>query len=96
MHDEDNCVFIGENKTIDLTVKENKILKLLIQNKGKVVKYEQFCKLLYDDNIDYYFKNCISNKICRLRKKLKGEVEILTVTKIGYKIPANIYNYKKY
>jgi len=93
MHDEDNYVFIGESKIIDLTPKENKILKLLLQNKGKVVTHEQLCKLIYND-IDYYFKQCMKNKIHGLRKKLEGEVDILTVRGIGYKIPVNIYNYK--
>lgn len=93
MHDEDNHIFIGTNRIIDLTVKENKILSLLIHNKGKVVTYEQLCKLIYND-MDYYLKQCMSNKVFKLRKKLKGEVEILTIREIGYKIPTNIYKNK--
>lgn len=48
MHDEDNYIFIGANRVIDLTVKENKILSLLIKNKGKVVTHDQLCKLIYN------------------------------------------------
>lgn len=85
MHDEDNYVFITKNQKIDLTVKENKILKLLIQNKGRVVTHEKLCKLLYND-MDDYLKMCTINKIYRLRKKLKDEVKIITVREVGYKI----------
>lgn len=94
MHDEDNYTFIGKNKTIDLTVKENKILHLLIQNKGEVVTKEQLCRLLYND-IDYYLEECMKIKIFGLRKKLKGEVEIVTIRGVGYKIPMNNYRNKE-
>lgn len=94
MHDEDNYIYVGVNKKIYLTVKENKILSMLIRNKGNVVTYEQLCRLIYND-MDYYFKECIRNKVFYLRKKLKGELEILTIRGIGYKIPTNIM-YKNY
>lgn len=93
MHDEDNYIYVGTDKIIDLTLKENKILSLLIQNKGKVVTHEQLCKLIYND-MDYYLKECMINKVFGLRKKLKGEVEILTIRGVGYKIPANIYKHR--
>lgn len=95
MHDEDNYIFIGTNKTIPLTIRENKILKILIENKGKVVTYQQLCKLIYRET-DYYIKQCILNKMFKLRKKLKGEVEILTIRGVGYKIPTSNYGSKKY
>ncbi len=89
MYDEDNLVFIGKEKVIQLTLKENIILSLLIKNKGKIIKLEEICKLIYKD-IDFYSKNCARNKIYKLRKKLQGEVDIVTVKGIGYKIPLNI------
>lgn len=93
MHDEDNYIYVGTKKIIDLTVKENKILSLLIHNKGRVITHKQLCKLIYGD-IDYYFMECMRNKIFGLRKKLKGEVEILNIRGIGYKIPTSIYKNK--
>lgn len=94
MHDEDNFIYVGANKTIDLTVKENKILSLLIGNKGNVITHKQLCKLIYGD-VDYYFIECMRNKIFGLRKKLKDEVEILNVRGVGYKIVPKTYQYEK-
>ena len=91
MHDEDNYVFVGKNGAIDLTVKENKILQLLIKNKGYVVTHEQICRAIYGD-MDHCYDLCMKQKICKLRKKLKNEVEIITVNQIGYKIPTKPYN----
>ena len=84
MHDEENYRYIGKN-VIDLTVKENKILSLLIQRKGKIVTHKELTILLYGI-FDHYSKLCMMNKMCKLRKKLKGEVEIITRNYIGYTI----------
>lgn len=93
MYDEDNYRFIGKDRIIDLTINENKILLLLMKNKGEVITIEKLCKLIYNDE-GYYLKECIRNKIFRLRRKLAGEVDIVTVIGVGYKILSNIYNYK--
>lgn len=94
MHDEDNYIYVGSEKIIDLTLKENKILSLLIRNKGRVITHEQLCKLIYG-GVDYYFIECIRNKMFFLRKKLKGEVEILNVRGVGYKIISKIYRHEE-
>ncbi len=70
MHDEENRIFATKDGYIKLSCAENEILKALIANKGKVVKFEK--------NPHAYIK--------RLRKKLKGEVEIKTRNVAGYYI----------
>lgn len=70
MHDEENCRYISNKKIIQLTETDSYILKLLLENKGKVVR----------------FKKQPYIQIHRLREKLKGEVNIKTKNKIGYYI----------
>ena len=70
MYDEETCQYICKNKIIDLTKTEGKILAQLIKNKGKVVRF----------NKPQYIN------IHRIRRKLKGELEIITKNTIGYYI----------
>ena len=70
MHDDENFRYIGKNGYIDLTPSENSLLKKLIDNKGKVVKFHKMPYVA----------------IKRLRKRLKGEVEIKNKNGVGYYI----------
>lgn len=83
MHDDENYRYIGNGKIIDLSVYENEILKDLIANKGKVVKYETILLKIYKVNDIKILYNTVTTIISRLRKKLKGEVEIKTKRKVG-------------
>jgi DNA-binding response OmpR family regulator len=81
MHDDEVGIYITKNGYIHLTATENIILKKLIENKGKVaVKLEN----------KYKFKKGFGNStrltISRLRKKLKGEIEIKNKRSRGYYI----------
>lgn len=86
MHDDENYRYIGRGKVIDLSVYENEVLKELIANKGKVVKYETILLKLYEVNDIRILYHALTTIICRLRKKLKGEVEIKTKNKVGFYI----------
>lgn len=87
MHDDENYRFIVGNQYIELTVKENKILKILIENKNRVVTFEQLCMALYNDPLDIYYRSNIALLIRRLRKKLGQNVHIKNKFGIGYTIP---------
>ena len=86
MHDDENFKFYGKKGIIELTIKENIILKKLIKNKGKIVTLKQLCELCYWDNLDACYENSIIQSISRIRKKLKGEVYIENIAKKGYRI----------
>ncbi len=86
MHDEKNCRFITKNKIIDLTITENKILTLLLANKGNIVTHETICLEVYKQKSDYYFRSNIAVIISRLRTKLKGEIKIINKSRLGYYI----------
>lgn len=81
---EDGYIFISNNKYIDLTLIETQILSLLLRNKGTIIRYEDICNQIFKNKIDKYYLESIMSRIYRLRKKLKGEVNIETKSKIGY------------
>lgn len=84
MHDYNNGVYYGKDKIIELTDLENRILNLLIKNKHTVVRHRQIMKRIYKSDEDKELMNTITSNIYRLRKKLKGEVNIKTRRNIGY------------
>lgn len=83
MLDEINCRYIADNKIVELSIAESRILKILIDNKNRVVKYSEISMLLYglEDR-----KGRISARIHSLRKKLNSLLEIKTKISIGYYI----------
>ena len=82
-------VYIGE-KEISLTPTEFAILKILMENNGKVVSSESLFKQIWQD--EYYVKNnnTITVHVRHLREKLGDTLEssrfIKTIWGVGYKI----------
>lgn len=78
-----------KGQQLNLTGAEYEMLKLLIDNKGKVISREQCCQALR--GIDYDFSNrSIDMRISGLRKKLDDNVMpyklIVTIRNQGYKL----------
>lgn len=87
MLDEGREAYIGHDKVILLNKNNFELLKLLLDNKGKIVTMQEIIYTLYGDiKIDSYFKRCIHQRIYLLRKKLAGEIEIFTKCTFGYYI----------
>lgn len=84
MHDFENSIYYCKNRLIKLTKTENRMLDLLLKNKGKVVNYNMISKYLYNSKNYKQFKNAIIITILRLRNKLKDEVEIISKRSVGY------------
>ena len=85
MHDYKNFRYItNANKSIELNYTENEILNILISEKGNIVTYKYLCKHLFNSSNINIYKGILATTICRLRKKLKGEINIVTRIKIGY------------
>lgn len=88
MNLDDYSVTKNGNK-LELTSKEFEILKLLLQNQGKVYTKEQIYSLVWNDN---YFgdENAVNVHISRLRNKIEDNPRepkyIITVWGIGYKL----------
>ena len=83
MHDYDNYKYIGTQKIIDLSKKENELLKILIENKGNIVLTENLLNTLYEKTLSI---RALEQLIHRLRKKLNGEIAIKTRPGFGYGI----------
>jgi DNA-binding response OmpR family regulator len=83
----DACV-VYEGKHIDLTKNELRILQILLDNKGRIVRRDDLMKALWQSDL-YVEENTLTVNVGRLRKKLEenGLTDVI-VTKpgIGYMI----------
>jgi len=81
-----DCSMTIENRKIELTKNEFRILQLLFENKGKIVSREMIMKKLWDS--DYFIDdNTLTVNMTRIRKKLESEGVkdfILTKKGLGY------------
>ncbi|MGM9899025.1 MAG: response regulator transcription factor [Bacilli bacterium] len=83
--DLDKHICYCHNEEIELTVKEFSILKILLENKGKVVSREDILEELWGDT-DGLQSRTVDMHIKSLRKKLNDESLIQTVFGVGYKV----------
>jgi two-component system response regulator protein BraR/BceR len=77
-----------DGKKIDLTRNEYKILKMLMENNGKVVARESLMTMLWETD-SYVDDNTLSVNVTRLRKKLEalGLTDFITTKKgMGYEV----------
>lgn len=78
-----NSTIIKDDRTIDLTRNEYKILKYLIENRGKIVSREDIMECLWESE-SFIDDNTLSVNITRLRTKLEElELKGLIETKRG-------------
>lgn len=77
--------FYVDNKNIDLTRTETKILYYLIENKSQVITKELLFNFVWGIDDEFIDKNTLSVNISRIRNKLKPYDPIETVFGAGYK-----------
>ena len=78
---------LKKDRCIDLTPHECSLLKIMLSNKGKVASYEDIGKEVYgNDSINEFDRANIRMLVHRLKKK---GVNILTLSKFGYKLGGN-------
>lgn len=82
-------VFDGEN-FIYLSATENSILKLLCDNKDKVLTYEEIAKGVYPGIYDAQMKITIRKHVSNLKKKVGKNIKIRTIRPIGYIVEEDI------
>ena len=74
---------IYENKHLELSKNEFRILLTLVQNKGKIVSREKLMEVLWQSG-DFIDENTLNVNINRLRKKLETiNIKNLIQTKFG-------------
>lgn len=86
--DFDRMLVTIDNKEVNLTATEYKLLELLAKNKGKVITKGMLLEQLWDNNGNFVDENTLSVNIRRLRKKIERDSKnpeyIITVFGIGY------------
>lgn len=81
--DFDNMVFKAGERVVSLSKTEQRLLKLLISNKGVTLSRDRLIDRIWSDGAEFVEENALSVTIGRLRQKLDG-APIKTVYGIGY------------
>lgn len=85
----DEAAAVYDNKKCELTKNELKILRLFMENQGKIVTREALMRSLWDDEI-YVNENTLTVNVNRVRLKLEElglQSFIITKKGMGYMIP---------
>ena len=75
--------FVGETK-VELSKTEQKLLHLLVENRGQTMTRGDLVDRIWTDGAEYVDENALSVTIKRLRDKLGAQEYIKTVYGIGY------------
>lgn len=80
--------FTKDGQEISLSVNEQRLLRLLVENEGRLLTREVLMERIWDDSSDYVDENALSVTVNRLRSKLEAKREgvsyIQTVYGQGY------------
>ena len=82
--DFDRMEFYARGMSVELSKTEQKLLKLLIQNKEQTLTRDMLIEYIWPDGSEYVDENALSVTASRLRKKLNAKDHIQTVYGIGY------------
>ncbi len=90
MLDEENNIFIHNDKIIKLGREQTELLGYLIERRYKRTSTQQLSMHLYGVPLDPLLKNAIATRVWRLNRKLKGIIKIAGEHSKGYKIQYNV------
>lgn len=82
--DFDMMKFYVNGKSVELSKTEQKLLRLLVLNRGQILTREYLLDRIWTDGADYVEENALSVTVGRLRKKLNASDQIQTVYGMGY------------
>lgn len=86
--DFDAMLFYKEKTAIELSKTEQKLLRLLVENRGRTLERSMLVDRIWTDGADYVDENALSVTVKRLRNKLGDDTAkpryIKTVYGIGY------------
>lgn len=77
-------LFLVGDRKIELSKTEQKLLYLLVENRGQVMKRSDLVDRIWTDGAEYVDENSLSVTVKRLRDKLGAQEYIKTVYGIGY------------
>lgn len=79
-----SMLFYVNDTKIELSKTEQRLLYLLVENRGQVMKRGELVDRIWTDGAEYVDENALSVTIKRLRDKLGAQKYIKTVYGIGY------------
>ena len=82
--DFENMEYTRDGQKIELSKTEQKLLRLLVENRGRTLSRELLVDRIWTDGADYVDENALSVTVKRLRDKLEAPEYIKTVYGIGY------------
>lgn len=84
LFDFSNLRFCVDGKAVELSKTEQKLLRLLVENRGTVMPRSTLVDRIWPGGADYVDENALSVTIKRLRDKLSAQNYIKTVYGVGY------------
>lgn len=82
--DFEHMIFRANGKPAELSKTEQKLLRLLVENRGMTLSRSHLLEKVWNDGLDYVDENTLSVAIKRLRDKLGAQKDIKTIYGIGY------------
>ena len=82
--DFEDMTFYVEDSKVELSKTEQKLLRLLVENRGRTMTRGDLVDRIWTDGAEYVDENALSVTIKRLRDKLGAQKYIKTVYGIGY------------
>lgn len=82
--DFDRLDFAVEGRPLQLSQTEQRLLRLLIENRGHTLPRDTLLDRIWTDGADYVDENALSVTVGRLRRKLGKNAPIKTVYGVGY------------
>lgn len=79
-----NLRFFNGDQEVQLSKTEQKLLRLLVENRGNVMHRELLVDRIWTDGADFVEENALSVTVKRLRDKLGAQAYIKTVYGTGY------------
>lgn len=79
-----NLRFCVDGVPVELSKTEQKLLRLLVENRGQVMERATLVDRIWTDGADYVDENALSVTVKRLRDKLQAQAYIKTVYGVGY------------
>jgi len=81
--DFDNMNFYDDNKPVELSKTEQRLLKIFVQNRGRTLSREMLIDRVWSDGAEFVEENALSVAVKRLRQKI-SDIPIKSVYGIGY------------
>lgn len=82
--DFDKMLFFHEEEQVELSKTEQKLLRVLVENKGITVAREALFDAIWSQDGEFVDENALSVTVNRLRNKLQAQEVVQTVYGVGY------------